>query len=172
MNASLPPPLNESSGIAELLVPFPDPAHRPVRGARQMTLSCRYPDQLAGCGGDHRSPRSHDAADAGKLSAVWLNRTDGPAKRKVELALGADGNGGGSSAALSEVYFDLNIRHFHEKLRHEHQIGLSYTWVQLALQGAGLVAKRRKRGAAPAEASCDDHCRACCCTSTAANIGG
>lgn len=45
-----------------------------------------------------------------------------------------------------EVYFDLNIRHFHEKLRDKHQIELSYTWVQLALQGAGLVAKRRKRG--------------------------
>ena len=45
-----------------------------------------------------------------------------------------------------EVYFDLNMRHFHEKLRDEHQIELSYTWVQQALQGAGLVAKRRKRG--------------------------
>jgi len=45
-----------------------------------------------------------------------------------------------------EVYYDLNIRHFHEKLREEHDIGLSYTWVQKALQGAGLVAKRRKRG--------------------------
>jgi transposase len=45
-----------------------------------------------------------------------------------------------------EVYFDLNMRHFHEKLRDEHDIKLSYTWVQQALQGAGLVAKRRKRG--------------------------
>ena len=45
-----------------------------------------------------------------------------------------------------DVYFDLNIRHFHEKLRDAHQIELSYTWVQRALQGAGLVAKRRKRG--------------------------
>ena len=45
-----------------------------------------------------------------------------------------------------EKYFDLNIRHFHEKLKDEHQIGLSYTWVQKALQGAGLVAKRHKRG--------------------------
>jgi transposase len=45
-----------------------------------------------------------------------------------------------------EVYFDLNMRHFHEKLRDKHQIELSYTWVQQALQGAGLVAKRRKRG--------------------------
>ncbi|HUQ94623.1 MAG TPA: ISNCY family transposase [Bryobacteraceae bacterium] len=45
-----------------------------------------------------------------------------------------------------EVYFDLNMRHFHEKLQEQHQIGVSYTWVQQALQGAGLVAKRRKRG--------------------------
>src|ERR1700722_12584514 len=44
-----------------------------------------------------------------------------------------------------EVYFDLNIRHFHEKLG-RHGIGLSYTWVQKALQGAGLVAKRHRRG--------------------------
>jgi transposase len=46
----------------------------------------------------------------------------------------------------SETYFDLNIRHFHEKLRDEHSIRLSYTWVQKALQGAGLVARRHKRG--------------------------
>ena len=45
-----------------------------------------------------------------------------------------------------EIYFDLNIRHFHEKLRDEHAIRLSYTWVQKALQGAGLVARRHKRG--------------------------
>jgi transposase len=43
-------------------------------------------------------------------------------------------------------YHDLNMRHFQEKLREEHGIGLSYTWVQRALQGAGLVAKRGKRG--------------------------
>jgi len=44
-----------------------------------------------------------------------------------------------------EVYFDLNIRHFHEKLQEEHGIRLSYTWVQKALQGAGLVARGRRR---------------------------
>src|SRR5271166_5380774 len=43
-------------------------------------------------------------------------------------------------------YFDLNVQHFHEKLRAEHQIALSYSWVKQALQGAGLVAKGRKRG--------------------------
>ena len=45
-----------------------------------------------------------------------------------------------------EEYFDLNMRHFHENLQEEHDIELSYTWVQKALQGAGLVAKRHKRG--------------------------
>ena len=45
-----------------------------------------------------------------------------------------------------EKYFDLNVRHFHEKLKGEHQIDLSYSWVKAALQGAGLVARARKRG--------------------------
>jgi hypothetical protein len=47
---------------------------------------------------------------------------------------------------FQESYYDLNIRHFHEKLREEHGIELSYTWGQKALQGAGLVARRKKRG--------------------------
>lgn len=45
-----------------------------------------------------------------------------------------------------ERYFDLNVRHFHEKLTEEHGIPLSYTWVKQALQGAGFVAKGGKRG--------------------------
>ena len=45
-----------------------------------------------------------------------------------------------------ETYYDLNMRHFHEKLQEGHAIHLSYTWVQKALQGAGLVAKRGRRG--------------------------
>jgi transposase len=44
-----------------------------------------------------------------------------------------------------DTYFDLNIRHFHEKLREEHGIQLSYTFVQKALQGAGLVPRGRQR---------------------------
>jgi transposase len=45
-----------------------------------------------------------------------------------------------------DVYFDFNVRHFHEKLVEEHGIALSYTLVKTALQGAGLVKKGRKRG--------------------------
>ena len=49
-------------------------------------------------------------------------------------------------ALYRDRYFDLNVRHFHEKLESGHQIGLSYSWVKGILQGAGLVARGRKRG--------------------------
>jgi hypothetical protein len=49
-------------------------------------------------------------------------------------------------ALYREKYFDLNVRHFHEKLQAEHQIELSYSWVKGVLQGAGLIARGRKRG--------------------------
>jgi Homeodomain-like domain-containing protein len=49
-------------------------------------------------------------------------------------------------ALYREKYFDLNVRHFHEKLREQHAMDLSYTWVKSALHGAGLVARQRQRG--------------------------
>jgi transposase len=49
-------------------------------------------------------------------------------------------------ALYQEKYFDFSVLHFHEKLRKEHGIQVSYTWVKQALQGAGLVERRRKRG--------------------------
>jgi transposase len=45
-----------------------------------------------------------------------------------------------------DKYFDLNVRHFHEKLKQVEGIEVSYSWVKQALQGAGLVSRRRKRG--------------------------
>lgn len=44
-----------------------------------------------------------------------------------------------------EKYFDFNVTHFWEKLREEHSIDLSYTWVKTLLQGAGLIAKQKGR---------------------------
>jgi transposase len=44
-----------------------------------------------------------------------------------------------------EKYFDFNVSHFHEKLKDEHGISLSYNWLRIALQEAGLVKKRRGR---------------------------
>jgi hypothetical protein len=49
-------------------------------------------------------------------------------------------------ALYRDRYFDLNVRHFHEKLREDEGIPLSYSWGKQALPGAGLVARRRKRG--------------------------
>ena len=43
-----------------------------------------------------------------------------------------------------EQYRGYNVAHFHDKLREEHQVTLSYEWVKKALQGAGLVKKGRK----------------------------
>lgn len=44
-----------------------------------------------------------------------------------------------------EQYYDLNVRHFHEKLAEKHHVDWSYTWVKNVLQGAGLVKSSRKR---------------------------
>ncbi len=49
-------------------------------------------------------------------------------------------------ALYRDKYPDFNVRHFHEKLTESENIHLSYSWVKQALQGAGLVARRRKRG--------------------------
>jgi transposase len=43
-----------------------------------------------------------------------------------------------------EKYFDFNIAHFYDKLRGEHNIKISYNWVRLALEGAGLIKKRAR----------------------------
>jgi transposase len=49
-------------------------------------------------------------------------------------------------ALYQEKYFDFSVRHFHEKLCDEHSIEVSYSWVKQALQGAGLVVRRKKCG--------------------------
>jgi transposase len=57
------------------------------------------------------------------------------------------------SAVLDEVlrlyrerYFDLSVKHFHEKLTSEHGLSVSYTWTKGVLQGAGLVKRQGRRG--------------------------
>ena len=49
-------------------------------------------------------------------------------------------------ALYRDKYPDFNVRHFHEKLKETEGIELSYSWVKQALQGAGLVARSKKRG--------------------------
>jgi hypothetical protein len=45
-----------------------------------------------------------------------------------------------------ERYTGFNVRHFHHLVRRDHQVRLSYSFVKLALQEAGLVRKGRPRG--------------------------
>src|SRR5215831_16917330 len=74
---------------------------------------------------------------------LFDRRRGQPSPKRVALAMVEEVLG-----LYREKYFDLNVRHFHEKLKAEHQIDLSYTWVKAALQGAGLVARavhRRRR---------------------------
>jgi transposase len=45
-----------------------------------------------------------------------------------------------------EKYRGFNVRHFHQTLRREHGVALSYTFVKKALQAAGLVRRKKARG--------------------------
>src|SRR6266550_876061 len=85
--------------------------------------------------------RWRERMEEGGYAGLADRRKGKPSAQRIQLATVEEVLG-----LYKETYFDLNIRHFHEKLREEHHIELSYTWVQKALQGAGLVAKRHKRG--------------------------
>src|SRR5271168_4922467 len=90
---------------------------------------------------DRSMRRWRERYEAHGYDGLMDRRRGRPSTRRVALATVEQVLG-----LYREKYFDLNVRHFHEKLRDEHGIGLSYTWVKQALQGAGLVAKARKRG--------------------------
>lgn len=47
-----------------------------------------------------------------------------------------------------ERYRDFTVKHFHEQLRQRHDYKLSYTVTRLALQGAGLAGRQKRRGGA------------------------
>ena len=66
---------------------------------------------------------------------LYDRRRGQPSPRRVAVAVVEQVLG-----LYRDKYFDFNVRHFQEKLREEHGIRLSYSWVKLAWQGAGLVA--------------------------------
>jgi len=74
-------------------------------------------------------------------SGLWDYRKRGPSPKRVPMETVEK-----VLQLYQERYFDFNVRHFHEKLRNEHGIRLSYTWVKTALQTAGLVKRRKKPG--------------------------
>src|SRR5271157_2234500 len=90
---------------------------------------------------DRSMRRWHERYEAHGYDGLFDRRRGQPSPKRVPLATVEQVLG-----LYRDRYFDLNVQHFHEKLRAEHQIELSYTWVKQALQGAGLVARGRKRG--------------------------
>jgi transposase len=74
-------------------------------------------------------------------SGLWDYRKRSPSPKRVPVADLAE-----VLRLFREKYFDLNVQHFHEKLRGEHGLKYSYTWVKTALQEAGLIERRKKRG--------------------------
>ena len=90
---------------------------------------------------DRRMRRWRERYEQHGYDGLMDRRRGKPSGKRVPLAQAEQVLG-----LYRERYFDLNVRHFHEKLSEEHGIGLSYTWVKQALQGAGLVKREPKRG--------------------------
>ncbi len=67
-------------------------------------------------------------------TAMTVCSTGGGARR---AAGGAAGQVEQVLGLYPERYFDLNVRHFHEKLAAEHGIGLSYNLGQAGAAGHG-----------------------------------
>jgi transposase len=74
-------------------------------------------------------------------SGLWDYRKRSPSPKRIPVAVLEQ-----VLRLYREQYFDFNVQHFHEKLKEEHGISQSYTWVKKALQEAGLVERRKKRG--------------------------
>ena len=74
-------------------------------------------------------------------SGLWDYRKRGPSPKRIPVVVLEQ-----VLQLYREKYFDFNVQHFHEKLEEEHGIRQSYTWVKTALQAAGLVERRKKRG--------------------------
>jgi transposase len=72
---------------------------------------------------------------------LFDRRTRRPSRKRIEMATVER-----VLRLYREKYFDLNVKHFVEKLHGEEQIPLSYTWVKTILQNAGLVKRYAKRG--------------------------
>jgi transposase len=90
---------------------------------------------------DRQMRRWRERYEAHGYDGLFDRRRGRPSEERIPVGLVEQVLG-----LYREKYFDLNVRHFHEKLVDEHRIDLSYTWVKQALQGAGLVVKARKRG--------------------------
>lgn len=109
---------------------------------RAMSKKITWLEAAEICGMTPRNMRRYRARlEAGGYDGLIDRRTQRPSPKRVPMATAEK-----VLTLYREQYFDYNVRHFHERLVAEHGIEVSYTWTKNALQGAGLVASRRKRG--------------------------
>jgi transposase len=75
------------------------------------------------------------------MSAVMDQRGGRPRRKRIAA---------GTIAMLirlkREVYPDFSVRHFYEQVTDKHQVKVSYNWLRLMLQEAGVVEKEPARG--------------------------
>jgi transposase len=71
---------------------------------------------------DRTMRRWRERLDQDGYSGLGDRRKGKPSVRRVPLAIAEE-----VLRMYKEIYYDLNMRHFHEKLKEEHGIELSYT---------------------------------------------
>src|SRR5712671_1924257 len=74
---------------------------------------------------DRQMRRWHRRYQKFGYDGLWDRRRGRPSPRRVPLVQAER-----VLALYREKYFDFNVRHFHEKLRDNHGIAFSYTWVK------------------------------------------
>jgi len=85
---------------------------------------------------DRHMRRWREWYEEGGFRALFDRRLGKPSPKRVPMALVER-----VLELYREKYFDLNLRHFHEKLISEHQIELSYSWVKGVQATAGRRAE-------------------------------
>ena len=116
---------------------------------------------------DRQMRRWHERYEEFGYDGLFDRRRGQPSPKRVPLAVVEQVLG-----LYRDRYFDLNVQHFHEKLRRA-----ARDRVELQLGEAGCC-KGRDWWPRAASAGCiasggrGGRCRACCCTSTAAGISG
>src|SRR5437762_5247416 len=90
---------------------------------------------------DRSMRRWRKRLDVQGYEGLFDRRSRRPSAKRIDM-----GTVGTILKLYREKYFDLNVKHFVEKLHGDHEIQLSYSWVKTALQNAGLVTRYAKRG--------------------------
>jgi transposase len=85
--------------------------------------------------------RIRRAIEHNGMSAVMDQRGGRPRRKRITAATIAM-----LCQLKREVYPDFSLRHFYEQVSEKHQVKVSYNWLRLMLQEAGVVEKEPARG--------------------------